>query len=364
VYEGRIEGCNTSMPASRLSSDPERPLKHHEIRFWFDNPDYCISPSVTPVSSPIASVVQRQLVPSNGDSRDECMNSCPAKEDPSTRINDKIMNLISARPPNGLVGLTERLSAKRPQLPEPQPHDLDVSASRESSTAVYSRMSAVSTRPSSPRRMRSSASSHRASRAASREILAASRESCGPASRTSTPHRLRMSVAAARQHEPIESGPTRHETSNSSMTKQILACATDRMASERRGSSAFTPSTSRVSLLAASSPGLESPLASRTSRASLGTLKPLPVKQPSFDKLNECSPIPLPFALPSWKNEVFGKDVRPRDHYETAGKLDQFLKPTLRTEAAAKIRPTTRRRFLGGNIPAAPVSTPRDPRIR
>ena len=75
------------------------------------------------------------------------MNSCPAKEDPSTRINDKIMNLISARPPNGLVGLTERLSAKRPQLPEPQPHDLDVSASRESSTAVYSRMSAVSTRP-------------------------------------------------------------------------------------------------------------------------------------------------------------------------------------------------------------------------
>jgi hypothetical protein len=222
----------------------------------------------------------------------------------------------------------------------------------------------VSTRPSSPRRMRSSASSHRASRAASREILAASRESCGPASRTSTPHRLRMSVAAARQHEPIESGPTRHETSNSSMTKQILACATDRMASERRGSSAFTPSTPRVSLLAASSPGLESPLAARTSRAPLGTLKPLPVKQPSFDKLNECSPIPLPFALPSWKNEVFGKDVKRRDHFETGGKLDQFLKPTPRTEEAAKIRPTTRRRSLAGNIPAAPVSTPRDPRIR
>ncbi|KAJ1495532.1 hypothetical protein T484DRAFT_1761874 [Baffinella frigidus] len=40
----------------RRSSDPERPLKRLPIQLWFDNPAYCISPTVSLQSSPVSSV--------------------------------------------------------------------------------------------------------------------------------------------------------------------------------------------------------------------------------------------------------------------------------------------------------------------
>ncbi|KAJ1479267.1 hypothetical protein T484DRAFT_1814914 [Baffinella frigidus] len=39
--------------ASERSPDPDRPLKGLPIKFWFDNPAYCISPTVSAASSPM-----------------------------------------------------------------------------------------------------------------------------------------------------------------------------------------------------------------------------------------------------------------------------------------------------------------------
>ncbi|KAJ1485078.1 hypothetical protein T484DRAFT_1946274 [Baffinella frigidus] len=38
--------------SSERSPDPERPLKGLAIKFWFDNPAYCISPTASAASSP------------------------------------------------------------------------------------------------------------------------------------------------------------------------------------------------------------------------------------------------------------------------------------------------------------------------
>ncbi|KAJ1485091.1 hypothetical protein T484DRAFT_1893162 [Baffinella frigidus] len=45
------------------SSDPDRPLKGLPIRFWFDNPAYCISPTASMASSPAASPATKRDVP-------------------------------------------------------------------------------------------------------------------------------------------------------------------------------------------------------------------------------------------------------------------------------------------------------------
>jgi len=61
-----------ALDVERTSSDPERPLKRYPTRFWFDNPAYCISPTVSPAASlkksdvPFLSPAEHEEVRSSG----------------------------------------------------------------------------------------------------------------------------------------------------------------------------------------------------------------------------------------------------------------------------------------------------------
>ena len=82
-----------SAPACERSSDPDRPLKDHPVRLWFDNPAYCISPTVSPAKSsgsekdpPFpADDVRRVLFWSISDAREVLTSSSSSSASSATR---------------------------------------------------------------------------------------------------------------------------------------------------------------------------------------------------------------------------------------------------------------------------------------